>query len=63
MVKMSHAASLIAHKDKIRGLFQGFRIGIFHLALFVQFGKLARKRHKHLNMKKRAIGKCFSQVG
>ena len=55
--------ALVAHKDEILRLLQGFRIGIFHLALFIQVGKFARKRHKHLNVKKRAIGKGLAQIG
>ena len=53
--------ALVAHKDKILRLLKGPRIGVFHLAFFVQFGKLARKRNKHLDVKKRAIGKGLAQ--
>ncbi len=55
--------ALVAHEDKIFRLFQCSRIGILHLALFIQFGKFARKRDKHLNVEKRSIGKGLAQIG
>src|SRR6478609_6624131 len=49
--------ALIAHKDEVLRLLQSLGVSVFHLALFVQIGELARQGDEHLDVKERAAGK------
>src|SRR5712692_2975204 len=53
--------ALVAEKNQILRKIQSFRIGVFHLSLFVQACPVVRERDEHFDVKEFGVCKCRLQ--